>query len=123
MIGSSHFRSLALFFAVLWGSGCTVEIEDAGDSDVQGAVEAMLAESAGAWNRGELAGFMDDYLKSESTTYIGEQGLLTRLRRHLGPLRPALRTGSGSRQSSVRGRKRTASGRDRCHRHGTVGAL
>lgn len=77
MIGSSHFRSLALSFAVLCGSGCTVEVEDAGDSDVQAAVEAMLAESAGAWNRGELAGFMDDYLKSESTTYIGEQGLLT----------------------------------------------
>ncbi|MBT8462633.1 MAG: nuclear transport factor 2 family protein [Gemmatimonadetes bacterium] len=77
MIALSRFRNLALCFAVLWVSGCTIEIEDEGDSDVQGAVERMLVESARAWNRGELAGFMDDYLKSENTTYIGGRGLLT----------------------------------------------
>ena len=37
----------------------------------------MLAESAEAWNRGELDGFMDDYVESEATTYIGRSGMLT----------------------------------------------
>jgi ketosteroid isomerase-like protein len=58
-------------------SGCRIEIEDDGDSNVQGAVERMLEESAGECNRGELEGFMDDYVQSENTTYIGGGGLLT----------------------------------------------
>ena len=57
-------------------SGCRIEIEDEGDSNVQRTVERMLEESAGEWNRGDLAGFMDDYAQSENTTYIGGGGLL-----------------------------------------------
>ena len=69
--------ALSLLVALSLGAGCRFEIEDEGDSNVQVAVEKMLMESAGAWNRGELAGFMDDYLESENTTYIGGGGLLT----------------------------------------------
>ena len=72
------------FLLVLWlvtstslASGCRIEIEDTGDSNVTVAVERMLSESAHAWNRGELAGFMDDYLESENTTYIGRSGFVT----------------------------------------------
>jgi ketosteroid isomerase-like protein len=68
---------LSLLGALSLGTGCRFEIEDEGDSDVQAAVEKMLVESAGAWNRGELADFMDDYLESGNTTYIGGGGLLT----------------------------------------------
>jgi ketosteroid isomerase-like protein len=71
------------FLLVLWlvtatslASGCRIEIEDTGDSNVTAAVERMLSESADAWNRGELAGFMDDYLESENTTYIGGAGFV-----------------------------------------------
>ena len=56
--------------------GCTLEVEVDPDADAGDAVQRMLTESAGAWNRGELAGFMDDYLQSPSTTYIGATGLL-----------------------------------------------
>jgi ketosteroid isomerase-like protein len=58
-------------------SGCRLEIEDEGDSNVQKTVEGMLEESAGEWNRGDFTGFMDDYVQSEHTTYIGGGGLLT----------------------------------------------
>lgn len=73
-----HLRpALSLLVALSLGAGCRFETSDEGDSNVQVAVEKMLVESAGAWNRGEQAGFMDDYLQSENTTYIGGGGLLT----------------------------------------------
>lgn len=65
-----------LLLAAWATSGCRIEVEDEGDSDVQGAVERMLTESAGAWNQGNLDGFMDDYLRSQSTTYIGGPGFV-----------------------------------------------
>jgi ketosteroid isomerase-like protein len=77
MIEATRPRFVAAFLALSVLSGCTIEIEDEGDSDVPGAVARMLEESAGAWNRGELDGFMDDYVESGNTTYIGGGGLLT----------------------------------------------
>jgi len=76
MIGSTSLKVAGLWLALLFVTACTIEIEDEGDADVQGSVLRMLEESAGAWNRGELAGFMDDYLQSANTTYIGSTGLL-----------------------------------------------
>ena len=77
-MGLRGFRpALSILAAFSLGTGCRFEIEDEGDSNVQAAAERMLLESAGAWNRGELDGFMDYYLESENTTYIGEGGLLT----------------------------------------------
>jgi ketosteroid isomerase-like protein len=77
MIGSNSLKLAGYGLAVLLSAACTIEIEDEGDADVQGSVVRMLEESAGAWNRGELAGFMDDYLESTNTTYIGSTGLLS----------------------------------------------
>lgn len=36
----------------------------------------MFAGGAAAWNRGDLDGFMEDYLDSTRTTYIGSKGLM-----------------------------------------------
>lgn len=57
-------------------TGCRIEVEDEGDSDVQTAVQRMLSESAVAWNQGDLDGFMNDYLQSDNTTYIGGPGFV-----------------------------------------------
>lgn len=37
--------------------------------DPQAEISAMLTHSAAAWNRGDLAGFMGDYLR-DSTSYV-----------------------------------------------------
>jgi ketosteroid isomerase-like protein len=62
--------------AVLFVAGCWIEVEE-DETNLQSYVQAMLEESADAWNRGDLEGFMDDYLRSANTTYIGSAGLLT----------------------------------------------
>ena len=36
----------------------------------------MLRRAAVDWNRGDLDGFMSDYLPSDSTTYVGGRGLV-----------------------------------------------
>ena len=43
---------------------------------IRHAVQAMLDSSAVAWNEGRIEGFMDDYVDSPSTTYIGGAGLV-----------------------------------------------
>ena len=43
---------------------------------VETQVERMLYRSAEAWNRGDLDGFMDDYLRSPTATYLGGSGLV-----------------------------------------------
>lgn len=39
-------------------------------------IETMLAASAGAWNRGDLAGFLDGYLDSPATSFAGANGVI-----------------------------------------------
>lgn len=39
-------------------------------------LESMLRRAAVDWNRGDLDGFMSDYLPSDSTTYVGGRGLV-----------------------------------------------
>lgn len=39
-------------------------------------IVSMLAHSAESWNRGDLDAFIDDYVPSEGTTYIGSRGVL-----------------------------------------------
>ena len=36
----------------------------------QSEIRTMLEESAAAWNRGDLAGFMDDYARDSLTSYV-----------------------------------------------------
>ena len=39
-------------------------------ADPQREIGEMLARSAAAWNRGDLAGFMDDYARDSLTSYV-----------------------------------------------------
>jgi uncharacterized protein (TIGR02246 family) len=39
-------------------------------------IVSMLAHSAESWNRGDLDAFVDDYVASDATTYIGSRGVL-----------------------------------------------
>ncbi|HEY2066050.1 MAG TPA: DUF4440 domain-containing protein [Gemmatimonadaceae bacterium] len=39
-------------------------------------IVSMLALSAQSWNRGDLDAFVDDYVASDATTYIGSRGVL-----------------------------------------------
>jgi len=43
---------------------------------VRAELAAMLRRAAVDWNRGDLDGFMSDYLPGDSTTYIGGRGLV-----------------------------------------------
>jgi len=45
-------------------------------ASIRAELAAMLARAAVNWNRGDLDAFMEDYLPSDSTTYIGGKGLL-----------------------------------------------
>ncbi len=72
----SRSRVLTPVLVCLSAAACTFEVEVDADADVQTAVETMLSQSAIAWNEGRLDGFMDDYLESSNTTYIGAQGLI-----------------------------------------------
>jgi len=45
-------------------------------ASIRAELETMLARAAVNWNRGDLDAFMEDYLPSDSTTYIGGKGLL-----------------------------------------------
>ena len=43
---------------------------------IRAELQAMLARAAVNWNRGDLDAFMEDYLPSDSTTFVGGKGLL-----------------------------------------------
>jgi ketosteroid isomerase-like protein len=58
--------ALCLVPAVLWG--CAVPPAPHGDPRLE--INAMLARSAAAWNRGDLAGFMNDYAHDSLTSYV-----------------------------------------------------
>ena len=46
------------------------------DTAAKTEIRRMLDESAAAWNRGDLDGFMASYAPGEGTTYIGRRGIL-----------------------------------------------
>jgi len=49
----------------------------------------MLARAAANWNRGDLDAFVEDYLPSDSTTFIGSRGIVrgpTAIRAGYAPL-------------------------------------
>lgn len=49
--------------------------QDRRAGDLAARVRGALARSAAGWNRGDLEGFLDVYLESPSTTYVGGSGL------------------------------------------------
>lgn len=72
---------LALVLVALT-AGCWIERVPESERDertnigIRRSVQAMLDSSAVAWNEGRLEGFMDDYVKSPTTTFIGSGGLI-----------------------------------------------
>ena len=58
------------------GSTITVSSGHVGDAELHNAVDSLLAESAAAWNRGDLAGFLIWYERAPSTSFVGASGRL-----------------------------------------------
>jgi len=75
----------AMLVAVLLvAAGCWVESAENAELErtssevrLESRVDSMLEQSAGAWNRGDLEGFMSVYLQSSETSYVGGSGLRT----------------------------------------------
>jgi len=66
--------------ALILGTGCEfqrqVHREIPGSArEVSREIETMLQSSAASWNGGDLDGFLDDYLRSESLTFSGATGI------------------------------------------------
>jgi len=69
--------------AIILLIGCGFERQAADDvpgsgvapGDPASEIEDMLLASAGAWNGGDLDGFMDDYWRSENLTFSGGNGV------------------------------------------------
>jgi len=59
-------RSWCVVLVVL--GACAAPRGPHGDPQVE--INAMLARSAAAWNRGDLAGFMNDYARDSLTSYV-----------------------------------------------------
>ncbi len=71
---------LAILLAIGFGS-CRIESRAPAHGtdtipDIATQVTRMLERSAEAWNRGDLEGFMADYLRAPRTTYLGSSGLV-----------------------------------------------
>lgn len=71
--------SLLLATIVPLGTACRIEggaPASVGDTipGIETQIERMLQRSADAWNAGDLDGFMSDYLRAPTTTYIGGSG-------------------------------------------------
>ncbi len=61
----------ALLFFLLLSAGCATGAPAPAMPDATVAVPAMLRASAKDWNRGDLDGFLDDYLDSPETAFVG----------------------------------------------------
>ena len=64
----------ALAAAALLAAGCaarTPAAPPAPAGDPAGEIRAMLEASARSWNAGDLEGFLDDYLDSPTTAFVG----------------------------------------------------
>ena len=61
---------VALLLACFAVGGCAHRTV-LGGGDASSEISAMLASSAESWNRGDLEGYLDDYLDSEETAFIG----------------------------------------------------
>jgi uncharacterized protein (TIGR02246 family) len=69
---AKRLLALALTGAAL---ACAAGRSDAPPS-LHDQVEEMLAHAAQHWNRGDLDAFVEDYLDSARTTFIGSRGVL-----------------------------------------------
>lgn len=59
-----------LFFLVFLGASCTgVENSTKSNAKIENAVRSLLDTQVQAWNRGDMQGFLDGYLKSSELIY------------------------------------------------------
>lgn len=58
----------ASYVVLISALACSAPRENLGDPPTE--IAAMLQRSASAWNRGDLAGFMNDYAKDSLTSYM-----------------------------------------------------
>ena len=65
-----------LLLAVLAGCAPSAGAPSLPLPDPTGEIVAALEASTAAWNRGDLAGFLEPYLDSPETTFVGSGGLL-----------------------------------------------
>jgi uncharacterized protein (TIGR02246 family) len=69
MVGERLLRVRPAWCVVLAVLGaCAVPPAPHGDPRLE--ISALLARSAAAWNRGDLAGFMNDYARDSLTSYV-----------------------------------------------------
>lgn len=61
----------AALLILLLSAGCATGAPAPATPDATVAVPMMLRESAEDWNRGDLDGFLDDYLNSPETAFVG----------------------------------------------------
>jgi ketosteroid isomerase-like protein len=71
--------ALAIAPLVVGVAACRIEVEPDEELGLEPFVNRMLEESAAAWNRGDLEGYLSDYADAPSTTYVGRRGLVTGL--------------------------------------------
>lgn len=108
---SGGLLALALV-ACVSAAGCWIEHEpprEETDGEIAGAaaaagtvsrsnlwsrVDADLDSSAAAWNRGDLEGFLADYLPEPTTTYVGSSGLVVGIEGIRGRYAPLFREGA-----------------------------
>lgn len=84
--GTGAGRRAGAWVAALAGAGlalglaaCRIEVQEDAELGLEPFVVRMLEESASAWNRGDLEGFLSDYADAPTTTYVGSRGLVTGL--------------------------------------------
>ena len=74
MTGRKHLFTaaslLALAAVVLGYQGRGRALKSAKEDGNVAAVRAVIEEQAAAWNRGDVAGYMEGYAKEEATTFV-----------------------------------------------------
>lgn len=78
MTGSVRTLPVLLCALVLLFAGCahSAPAPDIPPPAPRAEIAAMMEASAEAWNRGSLDGFLEPYLDSEQTTFVGRDGLI-----------------------------------------------
>jgi uncharacterized protein (TIGR02246 family) len=71
-----NMHAYLLLASLLLSSACATPRRVGVNSDLRGEFSGMLGRSARAWNRGDLDAFMEDYLDSSRTTYVGRRGVV-----------------------------------------------
>jgi uncharacterized protein (TIGR02246 family) len=77
-IGPRRARRVALLLIALAIAACATGPAPAPDHADVAAIEALLAQQAQAWNRGDLHAFVAGYGESERMTFVGGDGTLVR---------------------------------------------